>query len=77
MTLQYWDIIAAGLNLSPISERELRERLKKSVISQESQQRSFFSSFLNLIKDRVINADKMMNKAKGPVWYKKQKELGI
>ena len=29
MTLQYWDVIAAGLNLSPISERQLRERLKK------------------------------------------------
>jgi len=24
--------------------------------------------------DRVISADKMMNKAKGPVWHKKQKD---
>ena len=29
MALQYWSIIAAGLELSPISERQLRERLKK------------------------------------------------
>ena len=27
--------------------------------------------------DRVVSADKMMNKAKGPVWHKKQKDLGI
>jgi hypothetical protein len=27
--------------------------------------------------DKVISADKMMNKAKGPVWHKKQKEKGI
>ena len=29
MALQYWDIIAKGLNLKPISERQLRDRLKK------------------------------------------------
>ena len=29
MALQYWEIIAAGLDLTPISERQLRERLKK------------------------------------------------
>ncbi|THB80903.1 MAG: hypothetical protein D3926_04825 [Desulfobacteraceae bacterium] len=28
-------------------------------------------------KDRVVSADKMMNKAKGPVWHKKQKDQGI
>ena len=27
--------------------------------------------------DRVVSADKMMNKAKGPVWHKKQEDLGI
>jgi len=27
--VKYWDIIAEGMNLSPISERQLRERLKK------------------------------------------------
>ena len=29
MAVKYWDIIAEGLNLTPISERQLRERLKK------------------------------------------------
>jgi hypothetical protein len=28
-TVKYWDIIAEGLDLTPISERQLRERLKK------------------------------------------------
>jgi hypothetical protein len=30
-----------------------------------------------LTGDKVISADKMMTKAKGPVWHKKQKEKGI
>lgn len=29
MAVQYWDVIAKGLNLTPISERQLRDRLKK------------------------------------------------
>lgn len=29
LAFQYWDIIAEGLNLRPISESQLRERLKK------------------------------------------------
>ncbi len=29
MAVQYWDQIAAGLDLKPISERQLRDRLKK------------------------------------------------
>ena len=29
MAVQYWEVIARGLNLTPISERQLRERLKK------------------------------------------------
>ncbi len=29
MALQYWQVIAAGFDLTPISERQLRERLKK------------------------------------------------
>ncbi len=29
MAVRYWDIIAKGLDLTPISERQLRERLKK------------------------------------------------
>ncbi len=27
--IKYWDVIAEGLDLTPISERQLRERLKK------------------------------------------------
>ena len=27
--IKYWEVIAADLNLTPISERQLRERLKK------------------------------------------------
>ena len=70
-------MIAEGLDLTSISERQLRERLKKSFISLENQQRLSFSCFLNLTNDRVVSADKMMNKAKGPAWYKKHKEKGI
>lgn len=29
LAVQYWDIIAEGLKLKPISERQLRDRLKK------------------------------------------------
>ena len=29
MSTEYWDIIAEGIKLKPISERQLRERLKK------------------------------------------------
>ena len=29
MAVQYWSVIAKGLDLTPISERQLRERLKK------------------------------------------------
>jgi len=29
MAIEYWDLIAKDLNLKPISERQLRDRLKK------------------------------------------------
>ena len=29
MAVKYWDIIARGMDLSPISEKQLRDRLKK------------------------------------------------
>jgi len=29
MAVKYWDIIAQGMDLSPISEKQLRDRLKK------------------------------------------------
>ena len=77
MVMDYWDEIAQNTSLEPISERQLRDRLKKSAITLESQQRSFFKYFLNWSNDRVISADKMMNRAKGPIWHKKQKDLGI
>ena len=32
MAIEYWDLIAKDLNLKPISERQLRDRLKKSAI---------------------------------------------
>jgi hypothetical protein len=77
MAVQYWHIIADSMDLSPISKRQLRDRLKKSVISLENQQRLFLNCFLKLTDDRVISADEMMTKAKGPVWHKKRKERGI
>jgi len=74
MAVNYWPVIAQGMDLTPISERQLRERLKKTVISLENQQCSFFSYFLSLSNDNTISADKMMNKAKGPVWHKSKKK---
>jgi hypothetical protein len=41
MAAKYWDIISNGMDLSPTSEKDLRGRLKKIVISLETQQRSF------------------------------------
>ena len=29
MALEYWDLITQGLDLKPMSERQLRDRLKK------------------------------------------------
>ena len=29
MAVKYWDVIAQGMDLSPISEKQLRDRLKK------------------------------------------------
>jgi hypothetical protein len=29
MAVKYWPVIAQGMDLTPISERQLRERLKK------------------------------------------------
>jgi hypothetical protein len=77
MAFRYWSVIAQGMDLTPISKRQLRELLKKSVISLENQQSPFFSCFLNLTADKVINTDKMTNKAHGPLWHKKHKQQGI
>jgi len=48
LALKYWTIITKNLDLPPISERQLRDRLKKSATTQEYLHRSFFSYFLNL-----------------------------
>jgi hypothetical protein len=70
MALKYWDIIAEDLDLKPISEPATKRALKKSAISLESRQRSFFNSFPDLDNDKVVSGDKMMIKAKEPVRYK-------
>jgi len=46
MVLEYWDVLATGLELDLISERQLRDRLKKSAIRLEALQNSFLSCFL-------------------------------
>jgi hypothetical protein len=43
----------------------------------EGQQHSLFSYFLSLSGDTAIGTDKMINKAKGLGWHKKQKKKGI
>lgn len=40
MTVDYWDLIAKDLNLKPISERQLRDRLKK-ICHQPGKQTTF------------------------------------
>lgn len=75
MAVKYWDVIAEGLNITPISDMTLRERLKKSFIFLESQQRLSFSYFLNLTNERAVSADKMMNKARDPA--RKARERSI
>ena len=39
---QYWDLMTKGLDLTPISESQRRDRLKKSALDLESLQASFF-----------------------------------
>ena len=58
MAVKYWPVIAQDMHLTPISERQLRKRLNKTVISLENQQRSFFSYFLSLRKDKIMSAVK-------------------
>jgi hypothetical protein len=70
MAMQYWDQLAAGLNLEPISERQLRDRLNKICHNPRNPATFIFSYFLNFSQDLVISTEKMMNRAKGPQWYK-------
>jgi hypothetical protein len=74
---QYWEYLSPDKALQPISESQLRERLKKSGTHLESLQDSFFSYFLKVSKLSVASADKMMLKAKGPVWHRKQQKQGV
>jgi hypothetical protein len=46
-------------------------------MSSNQKQHLFFSSLLSLSNDKIVSGDKMMIKAKGPVWHKKDKEKGI
>lgn len=66
MAMQYWDQIAAGLDLKRVSKRQLRNRLKKSTTTPEGQQRLSFSCFLNLSRDRVMSADNNDESRYGP-----------
>jgi len=43
----------------------------------EDLQRSFFKYFLRNTSIKQVSADKMMTKARGPVWHQKQKAEGI
>jgi hypothetical protein len=77
MVLPYWEILSEGRELTkPISESQVRDRLKKSAISLEELQRSFFRFFLKKASLKKVSADKMRVKAKGPVGRKKEKEKG-
>ncbi len=44
MSVQYWDQIAAGLDLKPISERQLRDRLKKNLPSPSKPSNVYLST---------------------------------
>lgn len=81
LTLQYWPILSerlpSKLRAKPMSERQLRDRLKKSAIRLEGLRHSFFRYFLTQSSMKKVSADKMMVKARGPVWHQKQKRHGI
>ncbi len=84
LTVQYWDWLTPPPGLAPISESQLRDRLKKSGTRLESLQASFFKSMLQQTwKDETVptlatvSADKMMVKARGPVWHTNQKAQNL
>lgn len=37
----------------------------------------FFKSFLPHTSNKTVSGDKMLNRAKGPVWHRKQQRQGI
>jgi hypothetical protein len=77
LALEYWHLITPQPDLPPISESQLRERLKKSATRLEDLQLLYFRSFLQKHSLKQVSADKMMIQAKGPLWHQKQKRQGI
>lgn len=51
--------------------------LKKNLPSPSKASNVYLSVIFELERDRVNSTDKMMNRAKGPPWHKKQKDKGI
>jgi len=47
MAFEYWDLITQDLDLKSISKRQLRDRLKKSAISLESQFATDIGGFIS------------------------------
>jgi hypothetical protein len=73
LACHYWpELCGPELKLPPISESQLRERLKKSASSLERLQDMFFRSSLRCTSSKTVRGDKMLNRARGPVWHRKQ-----
>jgi hypothetical protein len=72
-TVEHGNQLADRLDLKPISERLLHDRLKKPAIILKSQKCLSFSYFLSLSRDQVISADKMIIQAKGLSGIKNKK----
>ena len=74
----YWqELCGPQVQASPISERQLRARLKKSALSLEAVQETCSKFFHRTTCDKVVSADKMMVRARGPVWHRQQQQQGI
>ena len=77
LSTKYWEeSCSEEVSLPPISESQLRERLKKSASSLEWAQDTFIKFLHQTTCDEVISADKMMVRAVGPVWHRKQQSKG-
>jgi len=78
LSTRYWkELCGDDLKVWPISESELRRRLKKSALSLEKAQDTFIRFFHQNTCDDVVSADKMMVHARGPVWHRQQQKQGI
>jgi len=77
LSTKYWEeLCGEEVNLPPISESQLRERLKKSASSLELAQDTFSKYFHRNTCDEVISADKMMVRAKGRCGIASSKSKG-